>query len=158
MGIYDEKQRLYRDYLKELDTYREAPLGLTDGAARRWCDDYISWKKSSWHNIYAPGGEELVGFLIIGKEVPEKHPDSIRSVAQAYVDPRYRNQGLMTACMADYMTRHRGVYSLLVLKNNENAREFWKNFFKKQGYRPVELDPSIVTDNDVELYGFEPAK
>ena len=158
MGMYEDKQKLYADYLRELDTFTRVPMNISAEESRKICDDYIYSAKSSWHNIKDPDSDELVGFLIIGKEVPEKHPDSIRSVAQAYVKPEFRKRGLMTAVMSDYMTRHKGVYSLLVIAGNTYAAEFWRNFFEKEGYHSVDLDHSIIKDRDLILYGYAPGK
>lgn len=156
MSVYEEKHALYRKYLDELDTFRENPERISDESCRKICDWYISSKKSSWHNIKDLDTDELVGFVIIGKEVPEKHPDSVRSVAQAYVLPEYRNKGLMTAVMSDYMTRHKGVYSLLVLKGNTYAAGFWKRFFEKEGYEEKKLRPINVLDDEAVMYAYGP--
>lgn len=155
LSVYEEKHVLYQKYLKELDTFREEPLRLSEKVCRKICDYYIQSKFSSWHNIYDLENGNFVGFVIIGKEFPEKHRDSLRSVAQAYVLPEYRKKGLMTAAVSDYMTRHRGTYSLLILKGNEYAAGFWKRLFEKEGYTEVSLSPSAAEDNtDVEKNSF----
>lgn len=155
MSLYEEKHALYRKYVDELDSFRETPLNLSDQECREICDRYIKTKVSSWHNIFDPATGSLVGFLIIGKGYPEKHPDALRSVAQAFVLQGYRGKGLMSTAMKDYLTRHRGVYSLLVLKGNDYAAGFWKRFFEKEGYFETTLWPRI---NDVEtvMYAFMP--
>lgn len=158
MSLYEEKHALYRKYVNELDSFRETPLNLSDQECREICDRYIRTKVSSWHNIFVPassGKSDLVGFLIIGKGYPEKHPDALRSVAQAYVLPEYRGKGLMTAAMKDYLTRHRGTYSLLILKGNEYAAGFWKRFFEKEGYYETTLWPPVNVDETV-MYAFMP--
>ena len=92
MSLYEEKHALYRKYVEELDKFRKKPLRLSEKECRQICDDYIQSKNSSWHNIYDPASGELVGFVIIGKNYPEKHRDSLRSVSQAYVLPQYRKR------------------------------------------------------------------
>ena len=110
MSLYEEMHALYQKYVKELNTFRKTSVQMPENEVRKTCDEYIQASNSSWHNIYDPESKDLVGFLIIGKEFPEKHPDSLRSVAQAYVLPEYRKKGLMTAVMKDYMTRHKGFF------------------------------------------------
>lgn len=155
MSLYEEKHALYRKYVEELDKFRKKPLRLSEKECRQICDDYIQSKNSSWHNIYDPESGDFVGFVIIGKNYPEKHRDSLRSVSQAYVLPQYRERGLMTAVMSDYLTRHRGTYSLLVLKENKYAAGFWKRFFEKEGYYETTLYPPINVDETV-MYAFMP--
>ena len=156
MSIYEEKHALYQKYIRELDTFRDTPIQMPENEVRKTCEEYIQASNSSWHNIYDPASKKLVGFVIIGKEFPEKHPDSLRSVAQAYVLPEFRKKGLMTAVMADYMTRHRGVYSLLILEGNEYAKGFWKRSFEKEGYKEVSLEPAPGGYEDAQLYGYAP--
>lgn len=156
MSIYEEKHALYKKYIRELDTFREFPVQMPENDIRKICDEYIQARNSSWHNIYDPESKTLVGFVIIGKEFPEKHPDSMRSVAQAYVLPKYRRKGLMTSVMADYMTRHEGVYSLLILEGNEYAKGFWKKFFEKEGYEEVPLAPDPEGYGEAMLFGYAP--
>lgn len=157
MSLYEEKQYLYRRYVDELDGFRETHMHMSEKECREICDSYIQSKISSWHNIYdQPESGRLVGFVIIGKEYPEKHPDSLRSVAQAYVLPEHRGKGLMTAVMSDYLTRHKGVYSLLILKGNEAAVRFWKSFFGKEGYAETTLWPAAFADEESVLYAYMP--
>ena len=156
MSIYEEKHALYQKYVKELNTFRKTSVQMPENEVRKTCDEYIQASNSSWHNIYDPESKALVGFLIIGKEFPEKHPDSLRSVAQAYVLPEYRKKGLMTAAMEDYMTRHRGIYSLLILTGNEYAKYFWSRFFRNEGYEEVTLDPDPAGYGGAVLVGYGP--
>ena len=156
MSDYEEKHALYKKYLDELDSFRSRPLHISDRECREICDDYIMSEKSSWHNITDPESGAIVGFVIFGKEYPEKHPDSLRSIAQAYVLPEYRRRGLMSAVVSDYMTRKRGVFSLLVVNGNEYAAGFWKRFFEKNGYTAAQLSPVKHEDDDVTMYAYKP--
>lgn len=156
MSTYEEKHALYQQYIRELDTFRETPIQMPENEVRKICDEYINASNSSWKNIHDPVSKKLVGFVIIGKEFPEKHPDSLCSVAQAYVLPEFRKKGFMTAVMADYMTGHKGIYSLLIMEENEYAKGFWKRFFKKEGYKEVPLEPAPGGYKGAQLYGYAP--
>ena len=156
MSLFEDKHSLFWAYVQELNTFRPGKEE-TEEEAREVCDRYISSPDCTWKNIFAPDTDELVGFLILGKGGKEKHPDSGRAIAEAYVAPEYRGKGLMRACFLDYLNRHRCVYSLLVLKNNEKALEYWKNLFEEIHFRPRELDLSCVDSaDDVILLGFRP--
>lgn len=155
MGIYQEKHVLYQEYAKELDEFRHNPIHVTEEEVWQWCEAYIEDKECSWKNIFSKTGE-LAGFLIIGKGGVEKHPDSDYGIAQAFVAAKYRKQGLMTAAISDYIQRHVGTYSLLVLKNNKHAIEFWNKVFLDGNYKKVDLNAKYVNSNgdDLVLLGF----
>ena len=93
MSLYTDKHRLFAAYVKELNSFRPGNE-QTEGEAREACDRYISCADCTWKNIFAPDTNELVGFLIFGKSGKEKHPDTDRAIAEAYVTPEYRRQGL----------------------------------------------------------------
>lgn len=159
MLTYERKQKLYRDYSFELDQYSEDLAPLTGDEIKRYCDGYISDESSSWKNIFSSEGE-IVGFLIIGKKFPEKHPYSDYSISQAYVAPKYRNQGLMTKRVSAYIQSHHGIYSLLVYKKNKTALIFWPKLFESLDYKPAKF---VSEDNNnyeggLILLGFEPKK
>lgn len=156
MGAYETKHALYKEYCCELDLFRPIPLAPTDNVIDSWCDDYISGSDCTWRNIFDDDTQEMVGFLIIGKMGDEKHPESDYSIAQAYVKPEYRKRGLMTRAVNEYITKHTGIYSLLVLRNNKKAASFWKNTFENAGYHPYVLSDRYVNNNgeDLILLGF----
>lgn len=156
---YERKQKLYRDYSIELDQYSEDLAPLTDEDIKRYCDGYISGETSSWKNIFSPDGE-IVGFLIIGKIFPEKHPHSDYSISQSYVALEYRNHGLMTKRVSEYVQSHPGKYSLLVYKNNKKALEYWPKVFESIDYKPAKFaaEDDNVYDGGLILLGFEPKK
>ena len=156
MTVYEEKQELYRRYVNELEQYAPLPCRNT-AEIREDCDYYINTPGAAWINIFDPETDKLAGFLIIGKSPEEKHFQTERSIAQAYILPKYRRRGLMTKAVKDYVSRHRTTYSLLVLKKNTYAAAFWENLFGKMGYRPMEIfEMDIMDKDDIIQYGFEP--
>lgn len=166
MSIYEQKHILYRDYCKELEQYRKESDAnndfLTDNQSDvdTWCDDYINDKNCTWRNIFDEENGDLAGFLIIGKGGSEKHPDADYGIAQAYVNPGFRNQGLMTNTIKEYIGKHKGIYSLLVIRQNLYALSFWKKTFANVGYHSISLDDRYVIDPDdnLILLGFAPNK
>ena len=76
MGIYNDKHRLFDDYEKELNSFREAGCEVSPSESNAKCEAYISSSECTWKNIFAPDTGELVGFLIYGKTGAFKHPDA----------------------------------------------------------------------------------
>lgn len=157
MSLYDEKKQLYLDYCKELAVYYDDPSSaMTEEEAESAFEEYITSEDCSWRNIFAEDGN-LAGFLIIGKHGRFCHPDAMRSISEAYIKPEYRGKGLMKAEAGGYLSRHPGVFALLVLKKNRAAKGFWKHLFKIQNFSPIYLDDSYVEpdiQNDAELLGY----
>ncbi len=159
VATYERKQKLYRDYSIELDQYSKDLAPLTDEEIKRYCDGYINGESSSWKNIFSLDGE-IVGFLIIGKEFPEKHKCSDYSISQAYIAPEYRGQGLMTKRVSTYIKTHPGKYSLLVYENNKKALSYWPKLFESIDYKPAKFvsEDTACYEGGLILLGFEPKK
>lgn len=158
MSLYDEKQKLFEDYIKELEIYKGAPIYRNNDDISRGCDAYMCSTDASWKNIHTDDGKTLAGFLIIGKSGTEKHPDSDFSIAEAYITPTFRHKGLMSGSVQDYVGRHPGTYSLLVYKRNRYALQYWNDIFACIGYTPVSL-PEIdlgPMSRYVEQLAFQP--
>ncbi|GEM_PF-6369668 len=159
MGIYNDKHRLFQDYVKELNTFAAPEDAVSESDCAAKCESYISSADCTWKNIFAPDTGELVGFLIYGKTGAVKHPDADRSIEEAYVAPKYRRQGLMSDVVRDYETRHKCRYNLIVQKGNDYAKGYWERLFEQMGYGPIELDKTYIGGReDVLLMGFAPVK
>ena len=142
MGIYNDKHRLFQDYVKELNTFAAPEDAVSESDCAAKCESYISSADCTWKNIFAPDTGELVGFLIYGKTGVVKHPDADRSIEEAYVAPKYKCR-----------------YNLIVQKGNDYAKGYWERLFEQMGYGPIELDETYIGGReDVLLMGFAPVK
>ena len=160
MSLYDEKHRLFKDYIRELERYKGAPIFRNDEGIRKRCEEYMCSRDATWKNIYTQDGSELAGFLIIGKSGGEKHPDADYSVSEAYIVPQHRHNGLMSSCVFEYLDRHPGVYSLTVCRRNTYAIQYWTDIFMCAGYKSAELDDDAGwarADNAIQL-AFRPGR
>lgn len=137
MSVYNDKHRLYREYVSELEALHGEKIFRSDDEVRAAADHYIGAEHARWMNIF-DSGKRMVGFLIICRP-PECHEHADYYIAQAYVEPDSRAQGLMTARLNEYLEGHRGTYVLYVLTGNEIAAGFWDHFFDKAGYRHTDL-------------------
>ncbi|MBO4391565.1 MAG: GNAT family N-acetyltransferase [Lachnospiraceae bacterium] len=155
MGLYNDKHRLFADYVNEMNAFAKAPKNEVE--TRELCEHYISSSECTWKNIFSAETGELVGFLILGKTGAEKHPDADRSIAEAYMTPDYRKKGLMKATIVDYESRHHCRWSMLVQKDNQDAQDYFAKLFEEMGYVPCELDASKVdaSGEEMTLLGFK---
>ena len=123
---------LYQAYLDELEQYADEPFDMT-------ADDFEKMYKPRHYNkklIFDDG--KLVGFLIIGQK-PDCHPDCDFFICQAYISPEYRNKGLMTNALNEFVNGNKGRYCLDVMFRNHLARAYWFKRFKEMGYIDITL-------------------
>lgn len=153
MGIFEEKQNMYLDFCQELNQYkRKIKNHISTAEALEAFDYYVNTDKVKWINIFDNG--KLAGFLIIGKEEGEKHPDSDYSIAQAYVDPAHRRRGLMTREASRYLYDHPGKVSVLILEHNLRAMRFWPWLFAENGFKSMPITQAPGNE-EVLCFGFE---
>ena len=102
-----------------------------------------------WKDIYCDG--KVVGFLIIA----EDFNGCDYFIQDAYIEPRYRNRGLMTDAIQKQLKEKPGSYFLFVINKNKYARNFWNNRFTEMGYK--EFIPAYfegMDKNVVSQYGY----
>lgn len=100
-------------------------------------------------------GEERVGFLLICLTPTACHGCDL-AIEAAYVKPEFRRRGLMTKAVTEYVTAHSCVWSLVVIRKNTYARQFWVNLFDVLGYTRIytlEFEDGGLPDSE-ELFGF----
>ena len=132
MFIYEQKKQLYRDYCTELNLYRDD--FISESQADNMSDYYINSDNVKWINIFCD--KDLAGFLIIGKKIPDRDENADYTIAEAYIAPEYRRQGLMRKAVLDYMGRHSGIWSLSVLKRNSYAIRYWWDLLLEEHLKP----------------------
>lgn len=152
MTIYETKHQLYRDYCRELDTFRTIPKNYSEEDIRSFTDDYINDQNTPWINIFDE--EHLAGFLIMAKRgaKDELHPDADYAVCQAYVAPAHRGKGLMKKALSEYVQSHPGIYCAIVLKGNKTAQRYWERRFEELGFAPAALTEFVLTGNDADEF------
>ena len=110
MNTYQLKIQLYEDYIKELETIVNAPIGKDIEAVDRWCDWYINSEQHKWMNI-SDENNNICGFLIIRRDKEDCSPIKNYGIVDAYVTKENRNKGYMTKRFVDYAKEHPGIYS-----------------------------------------------
>lgn len=116
-GEYIEELKMYSPRLKEEDfTYEEMMKVMFNK-----CTDIYFVKIE----------EKIIGFVIIGIQYPERHPDLNFSICEFYILPEHRRQGIGENIIKQILKNYKGLMSLYVLKENITAKLFWNDVARK---------------------------
>ena len=137
--IRDVKRRanLYMDYLEELERIQGVEFDATAEERAEWIIDYMTLSCYEWYDIM--DGERIEGFVIIGV-APDCHPNADVSMQQAYITRKFRRRGITRRAVMEVVEdAGDGVYCLIIIRNNDVAKSFWDNVYRKLGYRRVRI-------------------
>lgn len=164
------RYNMFRDYLQELQEIEEYRY-MSDEAILESYINARSGVTEFWMDIYPDEADkcaarrtkhDIIGFWILGKN-GNCHPDADYFIAEAYIKPEYRREGIMSDRISDWIEKHRktgnrnGKFCLFVLSKNEVAKKFWKHVFDRCGYEPYKLS-DIADDLNGHLIqlGYKP--
>ncbi len=153
-NINKRRNLLYKKYIKELSRYDSELKYFPGSEVIEWAKEYYEDKQNtSWIDIIQD--DQIVGFLIITHKGGDCHPDCDHFIAQAYVLPEKRNQGLMTAAVTRYLQNNPGIYGYDVIIGNRYAKNYWKKYFTNFNakYIPLKRYRSEELESKLELYG-----
>lgn len=133
MTAYEFKRKLYKDYFEYLRSLEG--IEHDDSEYEWYFDEYINSDTIKWINLISSNlkdGDIFSGFVIIGRSGPDKYPGSDYSIMEAYVDKKYRGEHLCQSAVEEYLSNHPGIWSLVVMKQNRGAEDYWDNIFVKR--------------------------
>lgn len=158
------RYNMFRDYLIELQKIEEYKymddaeildnfIKIRHGDVEHWMDVY----PDNANNCAAHRTKhDIIGFWILGQN-GNCHPDADYFIAETYIRPEYRREGIMSDRISDWIKTYGGKFCLFVLSKNEVAKKFWENVFDRCGYEPYELS-DIANDMNGHLIqlGYKP--
>jgi predicted acetyltransferase len=133
--------RLLNDYLRELASHRERPVGATDSAEYPYLDGYFS--EPGLHPFVIRRQGVVVGFALI--RAP-KSTGRAWEVAEFYVVPESRREGVGGAALASIWRRFPGDWELQVHRRNDDAVRFWLSCVKRWVNRDPEVEEVEAAD------------
>ena len=144
----EEYHQIYYEYSVELNQYTLEDISDMK-ECNKFCDNIFRQRYYTWNDIENDKGD-LIGFLVTSVP-PECHPDADYHIAQAYVKPEYRKQGYMTKAVHKQLKAFKGIWCLLILKDNEYAHQFWRKTFESAGYKWTFLMPAVLQGDNGDL-------
>lgn len=158
------RYNMFRDYLIELQKIEEYKymddaeildnfIKIRHGDVEHWMDVY----PDNANNCAAHRTKhDIIGFWILGQN-GNCHPDADYFIAETYIRPEYRREGIMSDRISDWIKTYGGKFCLFVLSKNEVAKKFWENVFDRCGYEPYELS-DVADDMNGHLiqFGYKP--
>lgn len=158
------RYNMFRDYLIELQKIEEYDYmddaEILDNFIKMRCGDVEHWMDvypDNANNCAAHRTKhDIIGFWILGQN-GSCHPDADYFIAETYIRPEYRREGIMSDRISDWIKTYGGKFCLFVLSKNEVAKKFWKNVFDRCGYEPYELS-DVADDMNGHLiqFGYKP--
>ena len=142
-----EELHLYRKCDDELNDIARLPRQKTEDIDQQALTFLQDFNNYTWIRLLERNKQ--VGFLIIGSN-QRCHPDCDYFIAQAYVLPKYRDQGRMTAAFKRFEAMHPGKYCMFILHENILARHFWRKTFEELGYVKFNI-PELKGTFDKEI-------
>jgi len=109
-------------YLRELSSYRDIAVDATMVVDYPYL--HLYWSELERYPFILRSSSELAGFALIRQIAAQ--PATCMSVAEFYVVPDKRRQGLGRAAAQLLWKRFPGTWQLQVMKGNQPAMEFWR--------------------------------
>ena len=155
-SIKIERKKLWNQYIHEQAQYDPDLLKESEERLDNWAFKYMSHHE--WIDIFADDDPYPVGFVVIANKrcIEHCHPYYDWFICQAYIKPEYRQKGLMTDAIMEFINERKGLYGFDVFKKNEYANKFWKYLFKKINGIPVDI-PRVRSEKDevkVNMYAY----
>ena len=137
---------MFEDYCKELNRY---DAGFTKEDIVTACLEYR--RTCDWIPIRISGNE--IGFIIIysGRNLPSSMDYFIE---QVYIQPKYRNGGLVKQTLSEIFKASPGRYGLFILDKNETAKGFWHRMQFDFDLEPITIEDHPEAEN-CTFYAFK---
>lgn len=146
-------ENMYRDYVTELGQYsvRIKYNLITSREINSIYNNELLMK------FFVSNGEgEIVGFCLVGFG-DNTHTETDYYIAEFYILPEYRNNGIATAAVKELLSLFPGKYCYHILKENIIARQFWDHVQKECGCKPLSLEDTCGL-TDCDFFAFKKGK
>lgn len=128
------KYTLYKEYCLSLGQYDKRLLSADSNSIAH---EYYLDPQTEWIDIYDE--DQPVGFLIICFHGGDCHPEADYCIAQAFILEEHRRKGLMFNTVSEFLQSHKGIYTLDIIKGNEQAEWFWDKVLEANGAEYIDL-------------------
>lgn len=138
-------KKLYNAHIQELKYY--SPRLREEGFTY---DDMMKviFNKST-DIFFINYGDDVVGFVIVGVQYPEIHPDVNYSICEIYVLPEYRRRKAAENTVRHICKKYKGTMCLYILRDNVTAKLFWNSISKKFKFEDIsETYTNLCTPSD----------
>ncbi len=119
--VATQLESLLDEYLRELNTHRDEPVGATDSASYPYLEAY--WTEPGRHAFIIHCGADVGGFAFIRD--PSSTDSGVHELAEFYVRPESRRLGVGQRALHEIWRRFPGRWELQVHARNLVALQFW---------------------------------
>ena len=141
--------RLVDEYLLELATHREHPIGPVDAATYEYLPMY--WTEAGRHPFFLRCEGDVIGFALL-REVRE---EEVIQMSDFYICPQARREGAGSASIERLWRDYPGLWELQVHVLNEAAMRFWPQCIQRWSTGKVISEAVSEDDGRRIQYNFE---
>lgn len=140
--------RMYIDYITELSEYSSRLSQLSTTEIKR---DAIGYFEDGYYIPFIiEQNTETIGFFVIGKK-ENKHPDADNFLAEYYIIPKFRRQGIGKDIAKRILKQYGTKWSLFVLAENVQAYSFWESVINEIGSFIELKDVGATPDDCIQI-------
>ena len=145
-------ERLLDSYLKELSPHREIAAGTTDAASYPYLPLY--WEEPDRFPFTLWRDGEVAGFALV-RRIIERECGPVMQMAEFYVVPAHRRQGLGSAAAAALWRRFPGAWEFQVHAPNQAAQRFWRRCIDANAVAESRVEEVAAHDGRRSQFSFE---
>ena len=116
-------ESLLDDYLRELSTHREMPVGATDSDSYPYLGAY--WTERGRHAFIIRCSNRAVGFALVRD--PTSTESAVHELSEFYIKPESRRLGIGHRAVRAIWKWFPGNWELQVHARNSAAVQFWRS-------------------------------
>ncbi|MBT4160865.1 MAG: GNAT family N-acetyltransferase [Gammaproteobacteria bacterium] len=141
---------LMQDYLGGLSAFTDDLLSVNGRYQYPYLDHY--WSDPARHPFLIKSGKTVVGFVLSREEINPAGGSVVMEIAELYVVPEYRQQGLGRRTAIEIWQQSPGTWRVCVLKDNKVAYKFWRKLILDVDPCFSEESPSKKTNNQTVFH------
>lgn len=151
----ERKQTMYLEYLADIN---ESDLNYDSLESKSSIVKYYDKNPDfTWIDLFSDDNMNPIGFIVIGQR-SACHPNCDYYIADAFVNYKYRNRGIMTSLIKQLLKNNPKI-SMSISKGSSYGKSYFINLMIHSGYismhLPKQEDTFYKDENEYFVYAWE---
>lgn len=118
---------LYPLYLHDLSSFNNE--SVNDKGLYDFNEISVYWEESKMHPMLIKVDNEIAGFILLTEKPYAKNGTDF-CIQEFFILNKFRRKSVGQQAFKQLIQKYKGIYSLLVLKENDIALEFWRTNYR----------------------------